>query len=168
MKTENPLLFHSPHEYRGFTINEFTKLERALDKHLLNKFFPNSSPSDQVCYQMHEVLLDRLTFDGKRTAVKGLLDQRELNSGFVKTKNNSFKHGKLIDEVRQLIEIRNYFAHYLMVVDNANSDSVLTLLQFRDSTKLIVYTQGDFEKLIHRILQATSDLLDLLSVEKGL
>ena len=113
---------------------------------------------------MHEVLLDRMTFDGKRTAIKGILDNRTLSEGFIKTKNNSFPHGKILEEVRQLIEIRNFFAHYLSAVDHAK-DTVITLVQFRDSTKLLEYTQQEFDDLVIRIKRATKDVILLIKPE---
>jgi hypothetical protein len=75
------VVLNSEHEYRGYLINEFTKLERALDKHLLFHFFPNDNVNSYVCYRMHEVLLDRLTFEGKRSAVKGILDNNAISAG---------------------------------------------------------------------------------------
>jgi len=158
------IILNSEHEYRGYLINEFTKLERALDKHLLFHFFPNDDVNSRVCYRMHEVLLDRMTFDGKRTAVKGILDNKSVSEGFIKTKNNSYPNGKLFDEVRQLIEIRNFFAHYLSVVSH-RKDTVIVLLQFRDSTKLFEYTQADFDDLVNRIVKATNDILGLIKPE---
>jgi len=160
------MILSSEHEYRGYLINEFTKLERALDKHLLLHFFPNNDANDKIHYRMHEVLLDRMTFDGKQTAVKGILDNKAISDGFIKGKNNSYPNGKLFEEVRQLIDTRNHFAHYLTVVDH--SDSVITLLQFRDNTKMLKYSQSDFDKLVIRIIKATSDILKLLPVGAGL
>jgi len=153
-------ILNSPHEYRGFIINEFTKLERALDKHLLFEFFDKGN--SYMHWKMHEILLDRLTFDGKRTAVKGILDNKATSEGFVKTKNNSYPNGKLFDEVRQLIEERNQFAHYSLVTDHANPGSVITLLKFRDNTKLLTYKQDDFDELVTRTIKATSDILKLI------
>ena len=79
-----PIILKNSSEYRGYLINEFTKLEVALDKHLLNNFF--SLTDYPNTYEMREVLLDRMTFDSKRTAVKGILDKKATLSGFIKTK----------------------------------------------------------------------------------
>jgi len=38
------IILNSVNEYRGYLINEFTMLERALDKHLLLYFFPMTIP----------------------------------------------------------------------------------------------------------------------------
>ncbi|WP_259070263.1 hypothetical protein HDF24_15020 [Mucilaginibacter sp. X4EP1] len=152
------IILSSNHEYRGYLINEFTKLEKAIDQHLLSNFFPLNK-FDKI-YEMHEVLLDRMTFDGKRTAVKGILDKRSISGGFMKTRNNSYPHGKLFDEIRQLIEFRNYFAHYLCVEDFG--EYTISLLQFRDRTTILRYSQEDFDSLVDRIIKATSDILSLL------
>ena len=155
------IILNSVNEYRGYLINEFTMLERALDKHLLLHFYPTDDANSRSHYRMHEVLLDRMTFDGKRTAVKGILDNKVISEGFKKTKNKSYPHSKILGEVRELIEIRNFFAHYLTVIDHAK-ETVITLLQFRDSTKLLQYTQQDFDELVERIMKATSDVLGLI------
>lgn len=150
---------NSSHEYRGYAINEFTKLEKALDQYILIYFIPHQNNMQSP---MHEIILDRLTFESKRTAVKSILDKKSDDTGFIKTKNNSYPYGKLFDEVRKLIDLRNNFAHFLDAYDSAEPKSVITLIKFRDKTDIIRYEQSEFDDLIFRIKKTTEDVLNLI------
>ncbi|MDB4922259.1 hypothetical protein [Mucilaginibacter sp.] len=135
-------------EYRGYFISEFAKLERAIDLFIAN-YFIQKNP--RLHNEIISVLIDRLSFDGKRTALKALLDlkypkiENIHNSGKVR----NFK--KLLDEIGKSSRIRNYYAHYFSV-DYSNFPQVaIALVQFRDSVNIIIYKKNEFDKQIQDI-----------------
>jgi hypothetical protein len=104
------------------------------------------------------IILDRLTFESKRTALKTLLDVKAIKSGFVKTNSNSFPTSKLIEEIRLVNFERINFAHYVHMVPWSKDDSIITLVEHRDSIKFKSYTLEKFNKIIERIQKATDEV----------
>ena len=129
--------------HRGRIIDCFTRLELNIDEYLV-RYFDVQNITDFKC-----VILDRLTFEAKRTSLKAILDKKALEGGFIKTKNNSYPHSKMIEQLRRLIDERNHFAHYLLSIPQEINDLYpVVLIEFRDSKSLIGYSQADINALI--------------------
>ncbi len=147
--------------YRGVVINTFTALERNMEMILTNHFV--SREDDTLRNQFVFVILDRMTFEAKRTSIKALVDQQSIKNNFVKTKNNSYPHGRLFDEIRQLQELRNNFAHFSIAIPSEKSENVIGLAGMRDRIDLNWYTRDDIEKINRRILKSADDLIALFT-----
>lgn len=152
--------FNNAHMLRGKFLNEYTFLEKAIEFCLISHFI--SDKDKQLMFV--EIVLDRMTFEAKRTALKALLDRKATDNGFIKTKNNKYPFGKLFDEIRILNDQRNCFAHYHLVLPPIDSQEnyVIGLSQYRDKLNYLLYTQELFDKWIVRIKNAESDLSDIL------
>ncbi|MGN6181869.1 MAG: hypothetical protein ACTHNW_21995 [Mucilaginibacter sp.] len=149
MNTSNYLKLHSPEEYRGFFIVEFAKLERSIDIYLSTYFIPNNPP---LSNDLIGILIDRIPVESKRTALKTLFDIKNESDLSNHKKTSTYK--KITESIRELIHIRNYFAHYhsVMISDKMKeSGMAIGLVQFRDSLKIHWYTESEFWKLIHKI-----------------
>lgn len=141
---------NSPDEYRGFFISEFAKMERSIDIYLATYFIPDNP---NVSNDLISILIDRLGFDNKRTALKVLFDIRNELDTSNHRKTSTFK--KIIDSCGELGRIRNSFAHYhsVMVTDKMKEDygTVIGLVQFRDSVKIIWHSRDDYFKIMDKI-----------------
>ncbi|MBW4888265.1 hypothetical protein KXQ82_00995 [Mucilaginibacter sp. HMF5004] len=146
------------HYLRGVLINEFSGLEKKIEKFIVSYFIDDKDKGNE----MSNIILDRLTFEAKRTSFKAILDKRSVENGFVKTKNNSYPESKFFDEIRRLNDHRIYFAHYVMVMPMAITDNVIGLAEFRDSVKIKWYTQEQFETLIGDIMIASNKIQALI------
>lgn len=157
------------HWYRGKYIFEFSLLEMAIDQCLLYRWLKGGSR--EAGSEFRGILLDRLTFEAKRTALKSLLDVDAKKAGFIKTKNNSYPNGNLFDRIRQLQEIRNYFAHYFSfslpngISQNGDPmDYIICLAENRNYevgvTNMIHYSQKQFDDLINEIQEIGNKVSD--------
>ncbi len=89
----------NPNEYRGYFIHEFAKLEYEIDYYLAN-FFVGPTPLQNP---LISILIDRIPFENKRTAIKALLDfQYPKQNG-----KKSPRFGKMLDEIGKYARIRN-------------------------------------------------------------
>ena len=140
------------HYLRGLLINEFSGLEKKIESYITTYFLGNS---DKIT-DFSNIILDRLTFEAKRASFKAIFDKMSVESGFVKTKNNSFPESKFFDEIRRLNDHRNYFAHYLMVMPTEITDRVIGLAEFRDGVKIKWYTLKEYENLMAEIVKASN------------
>jgi DNA-directed RNA polymerase subunit L len=144
---------------RGTIINEFNKLEKTIEYHLANHMqVPNEKRGDFM-----NIILDRLTFEGKRTSLRALNEKIETVKGFNKTKNNSYPNSKLFEEIRLLNDERNHFAHYLINHPTSNK-GVIGLTEFRDNYKVIWYSEDqifDITERIHKAIQNINDLFEI-------
>lgn len=109
-------------------------------------------------------ILDRLTFEAKRTAFKGLLDKKATEDGFIKTKSNSWVHGKLIDNIKKLNDQRVYFAHYYLAYPRPHGKYVICLVEYRDTLKSHDYSEEQMDLLIAEIKKVAKDIEDLRNV----
>ena len=141
---------NTPDEYRGYFISEFAKLERSIDLYLATYFVPADG---SVIYDLIAILIDRLGFENKRSALKALFDIKNENDTSNHKKTSTYK--KIIDACGELARIRNCFAHYhsVMVSDKMKEQTktVIGFIQFRDSLKTIWYNQDQFDELIGKI-----------------
>jgi len=151
----------NPNEYRGYFITQFAKLERSIDVYLAEYFLLNNINGVN---EIIEVLIDRITFESKRTALKVLLDKKHASNTDPKKRGNPYK--KLLDELRKTAEVRNWFAHYHLVVTNHDKNLVIGLLQFRDSTNIKSYTHAQFEKLIDDIEISRQVIIKLIETNR--
>jgi hypothetical protein len=152
---------NSGYYYRGVVINTFTSLERNMEMILTNHFIVQEDATLET--QFVFVILDRMTFESKRTSIKSLVDQKSIENNFIKTKNNSYPHGKLFDEIRQLQELRNNFAHHSIAIPNEETDHVIGLAGMRDKIDIVWYTRDEIDKINRRILKASEDLVILFN-----
>ncbi|HTD97992.1 MAG TPA: hypothetical protein VK668_01845 [Mucilaginibacter sp.] len=145
------------HYYRGNLINKFSGFEKAVEYFIGNYFMAGNLKLNE----MMNVLLDRMTFESKRTAFKAILDKKELDKGFIKTKNNSFHHSEFFNEIRLLNDQRNYFAHYVLVISSEAKDKIIGLAEFRDSMNIIWYSLPEYNAIIHRVYTVTEKVRKL-------
>jgi hypothetical protein len=151
------IILSTEYEYRGYFISEFAKLERAIDVYLATYFVPDNP---NVSHDLIAILIDRLGFENKRTALRALFDIKNSLDTSNHKKTPIFK--KIIDECGELARIRNYFAHYhpVMITDKMKNenDIVIGLVQFRDSLKIIWYNKTQFSDLIDKITLTRSTI----------
>jgi hypothetical protein len=142
------------HFYRGLFISRFATLEKSIDIYLAAEFSERGKIEG-----LSQIIIDRLTFENKRTALRTILDKKSIADGFKKTNSKSFPSGKFIEELRILQMHRNYFAHYHTSVNTAQPDSLISLIEFRDSRTILHYNQEKLFGLIERIDEAVAKLV---------
>lgn len=144
IEKENMLLFHF---HRGQFISEFASLEKFIDMFLTKYFTGKEEYKD-----FNNIILDRLTFEMKRQSLNTILSNLELSNGFVKTKKNSFSHNKLMDNLVKLNNIRNKFAHSMVVnVADKNANYAMALVSFRDDVNVTYYSPKEYDNLLMMI-----------------
>lgn len=155
------------HHYRGKFISHFTSLENNIEYFLINYFIPEKrNGSYKKRGEFREIVIDRMTFEAKRTSMRSIVDSFSETVGeFIKTKNNSYPHSKLFDEIRLLNDQRNYFAHYgnevYLTEDFVLDDFVIGLAERRDKKQTRKYTLSDFNSLIERLNKAAEAVNNL-------
>ncbi|WP_374949454.1 hypothetical protein [Mucilaginibacter sp.] len=130
--------------YRGEILHECIILEKDIDLSVVMHF--TQSPSH--FNDMHELIMDRMTFDQKIGIIQELLNRRSLDSLMVKRKE------KLIKELRYVKEVRNKFAHRPMFVGYQEDEKIpkeFKMITYRDGINHIPFTKNDFELCIKRI-----------------
>ncbi|RWY53956.1 hypothetical protein [Mucilaginibacter gilvus] len=145
------------HYLRGLLINEFSGLEKKIERFIVTYFLGDSNMQNE----MSDVLLDRLTFEAKRASFKSIIDKRSVKNGFKKSKNNKYPESALFDEIRRLNDHRIYFAHYIMVMPSTIDENIIGLAEFRDSVKILWYSEKEYQKLIADI-NRVSDKIELM------
>lgn len=156
---------NTPNEYRGYFISKFATLERSIDLYLASYFI---SRDTNLMHDLVSILIDRLSFENKRSALKALFDIRNEKDTSNHKKTGIFK--KIIDACGELARIRNYFAHYhsVLVSDTMKNDGiVIGLVQFRDSIKIIWYSESQFDSLMEKIDKTNQGIINLMN-DKGL
>jgi len=146
--------------YRGTVINSFTTLERTIEQILTSHFITNKKKINDFVY----IILDRMTFESKRTSLKALNEKREKFKGFMKTKNNRYPNSKIFEEIRLLQEERNQFAHFTIMIPIEETNYVIGLAYLRDGFVPKWYTLEDIENLNNRIAEATNKIRDLFNI----
>lgn len=138
--------------YRGKLIDEFCNLELEIERYLVRYFLDD--PDDRRA--LKNLILDRMTFEAKRTALKAMFDEQSIKNGFIKSNRNSYPNSDLLNEIRLLNDQRNYFAHYYLALplDDDCKNSVICLTEYRDGIKVHSYTEEKFESIIQRIKDA--------------
>ncbi len=145
------------HYYRRKFINEFNFLEKLIENYLIRHFQiigPNAE-------DFANIILDRLTFQSKKESFYALMNKKVTNQGFKKTNNNSYPHGKLFKDITEIQDERNAFAHYDLMIPIDYSKICIVLAEFRDSEKRHEYTFKEFEDLILKIKNTTTEVYKL-------
>lgn len=139
-----------PHYYRGYLLAQFAALEATIDVYIASYFIDSDKK-----YELMNVILNRLTFEAKRTALKTILDKK--SPDFVKTKNNTWPSSKFIEELRLLNNERNIFAHYVLTL-KVSETAIISLMEFRDKSQVVEYDWPKYESIVKRILAALKKL----------
>ena len=147
-------------QYRGEFITGFAKLERSLDLYLSTYFV--GVDSDRV-NNLIDIIIDRIPFGEKRNVLKLLIDKRD-NEDFKAGKhgNKKINHKTMLEEIRQLAVVRNYFAHYGIVhMPNMPPNIAIELFQHRDGNHIIKYTIDEFNNFISDMNRLSLELIKL-------
>jgi hypothetical protein len=157
-------LLTNPDEYRGLFISEFAELERSMDMFLADYFIPDDI---NCAIELITILIDRITFENKRTALRAVFERRDVLQKSV--------YKKLLEDIRKLSVIRNYFAHY-KTVDFDKSEVyypkikdkavVIGLVQLRDGSDDISYTNVDFYNEINKIRKCKEVINKIINEER--
>jgi hypothetical protein len=145
--------------YRGFLLKHFVLLEKFIEQNITN-FFIDNSQSKKIL--LRSVLLDRMTFEAKRTSLRHLFSMNDEKNGFIKTKNNTYPSSFIFNELRELNDIRNYCAHYYSMTP-INDNVVICLVEFRDSPTVYEYTVSDINDIIERMDSITLEIVKYIS-----
>ena len=148
----------NPNEYRGYFITEFARLERIIDVYLARSF----ANTEHHMNLLISVLIDRINFEGKATALKTLLDRKNVWDEFQNDRHDKKIYRKITDGLRSVSQRRNYFAHYHILDVVHDKNIVIGLIQFRDSTNLITFTHEQFENLVAEIMNLKKQIISLL------
>jgi hypothetical protein len=140
--------------YRGLLISRFATLEKSLDYYLASQFTSRDNIAD-----LTNIIIDRLTFENKKTALKAILDKKSSANGFVRTNTKSFPSGKFIEELRSLQFQRNCFAHYHLSTNIDEPSSIISLIEFRDSKSILHYTKTKYYNILKRMDEAISKII---------
>jgi hypothetical protein len=160
MESFNPAQYKSDSEwYRGNFISEFSGLEMAIERLLITYFIKDGFKKVEFV----EIILDRLTFEAKRTSAKVIAEKQCIKTGFIKTGKNSWPFKKLFDEINSLNSHRISFAHYRDTIPSSFNDSVIGLISNRDSSKVIWYTKIKYNEHIRHIRKCKQQILDMES-----
>jgi hypothetical protein len=149
---------HDSYYYRGKLLDTFNALEKMIENYLVDYFWPGNQFKAN---QLQGIILDRLTFEAKRTSLRAILERRATDNGFVKTKNNSYPDSKFLDEIRLLNDERNYFAHYYLLTPSAPDGTIICLAEFRDQGRYIDYTEDQYNSIIYRMSDALIKILEM-------
>lgn len=141
---------------RGLVIARFCSLEYCIVDNLTTLF----SDDPQQEKDMLEVLIERMSFEEKRQALKQMLQRRnEVNNTDLKN-----DYIQLMNEIQKLIVIRNRFAHYPTAkVFDLKSQYVITLKKYKDGIDYLKFTQDDIDDLLNKISNAEHKLFILLT-----
>lgn len=125
---------------RGLVITQMAGLEKAVDTYISNYF--TADTSKQV--ELFVLLLDRMTFDGKRTAFEAILKKNNTPTDYKKT------YKGMIEDLRKLIVKRNQFAHFIFDEHTEIEEKqhhVIGLMEFRNTVNTIWYSEEDISKI---------------------
>jgi hypothetical protein len=103
------------------------------------------------------IILDRLTFEAKKTALRAMMDQKSIQDGFIKGKK-AYPSKKLIDELTYLNNEGVAFAHYVAVIPWTPDNTILTLYENRDKMKPRTYSKEKLQEILQRIVDATNTI----------
>jgi hypothetical protein len=147
-------------KWRGNIISRFNQLEGTLGFVLAHYFLKG----DEKLTELLNSIIDRLSFEQKRSSLKAIIDKIDVKDGFKKTKNNSWPSNKNFDRIRRLNDQRNYFAHYEDVSFRGKHNKVIGLTMRRDevSPKIISYTKDELNSIIKDINECEQYLVSYL------
>jgi len=155
-------LLQTPDYYRGLFISRFALLEMFIDTFICRYFELDDKKSKDLVF----MLLNRMTFEAKRTTIKTILERHFEKKGFVKTKNNKWPFADVLNEIRLLNDHRICFAHYATNGGNSTEDNLIELVEYRDKMKTIIYSKVEYDKIIRRTSKVYAQLLGLIDYDK--
>ncbi|HWZ02014.1 MAG TPA: hypothetical protein VNX40_00315 [Mucilaginibacter sp.] len=146
-----------PHYYRGLFISKFSMVELFMDAAICFYFTRDEEMAKDLIF----MVINRLTFESKRTAFKAILEKISIADGFKKTKNNKWPYSELLNEIRLLNDHRIYFAHYAIFGGKSTDENVIELMEYRDQKKRIIYSKAEYYKLIKRLGNVISQVMKI-------
>lgn len=150
----NDLVERSMH-YRGVILHKCIILEQEIEDIIIKYFVSDFGKH----IDMHEIIIDRMTFDGKIAAFEELLKRNiSPEDQFDKV------YGKLFSELRYLKDIRNKFAHYNIDMSFSRKQKMpkeFSLISYRNGAKAKVFSKGDFDQFNTRIAKCIEELIKL-------
>lgn len=147
--------------FRGTILNECIFLEKALDDFIAKDI----SLDEKVQVRIFQILLDRMTFEGKITAFNWILDDGQNLAGFIKSKKNGYPHKRLIEDIKRIKNERNYFAHYpaWLQSEAIQYHPNVGFINFRDKTKIEWYNTERITKLLELISKTKREIYKMIS-----
>lgn len=149
---------HPSHALRGIVINVATILEKSIDSYISKYLSSIEEKQNEIYY----FLLDRMTYEGKRTAFEAILKKNNTQEEFKRTSK------KLIDDIRKVIYQRNYFAHFLInfdPIEAVNHPGEIGFIEFRDGEKTVWYSR---EKMIKFVELTNKCILEIQNLTDNL
>lgn len=148
---EHLLYIENANKWRGDIISRFNQLEGTLGFVMAHYFLRGNSKLSELLNSV----IDRLSFEQKRTALKAIVDKIDVKNGFVKTKSNKWPSNEYFDRIRRLNDHRNYFAHYSLVAFMGKHDKVIGLEERRDviSSKVKAYTEKELQGIVAEMVE---------------
>ncbi len=138
MRTELQTLIDRCIHYRGYILNRCTILESDIELYVLYHF----SSTKNVLIDLHQTVLQKLTFDAKISTFQEILNRNVGDEIFEK------KYSKLFIELRYIKDVRNKMAHWPMFVGYKSNEKIpkeFSLISYYNSMENKPYTKGDFE-----------------------
>jgi hypothetical protein len=146
------------YKYRGQIISEFSGMEKAIELMISRYFFETNTYNTS---NFKEIILDRLTFEGKRTALRVIFLNNAIKNGFKPSQTKSHPDKELFEEIRKLNDERVRFAHHCVVIPSNYNGSVIGLADTRDNMKANFYTKEEIENILKRIREVNIKLLKI-------
>ncbi|MBD1364462.1 hypothetical protein IDJ77_11640 [Mucilaginibacter sp. ZT4R22] len=149
--------------FRGTILNQTVILEKAIDQYISKYLTPDVNKQNEII----SLLLDRMNFEGKRTTLRAILEKKDLENNIVKTKNKPSKNKPLLESIRQINDLRNYMAHYLVLTIGealTKFPEEIGFIEFRDSVKVHWITNEVFIDNVREI-QEISKLISSMTTK---
>lgn len=146
--------------YRGTILHECIILEKTIDDFIAKDI----SLDEEVGVRVFQILLERMTFDSKITAMSAIMDDAQRIAGFIKTKKGRYPHADLIKNIKTIKDERNYFAHQPAWIrpDVLDHYPSVAFVNFRDTAKIEFYDQTRVSKLIELIHGVVKEIEELI------
>jgi hypothetical protein len=151
----------TPHEYRGFFIEVFAKMEASMNDYISIYYFNKDA---DLLLDFQFLILERFSFGDKKEILRLLLN-RKSEADFISRKfgNHKRNYGKLIEKIAELGRIRNQFAHYGLAVQTKYQDTVINLMKFRDNPEIISISKDTYFGYIDKMEEYTLKLIQLMN-----
>lgn len=148
--------------FRGSVLNECIFLEKAIDDFIAKDI----SPDEKIQTRIFQILLDRMTFEGKITAFSAILDDAQDKAGFIKTRKTGYPHKELIDNIKRIKNERNYFAHYVawLQPEALKFYPNVGFINFRDKGVIEWYNEENVMALIALIHKVVKEIYKMIGI----
>ena len=141
--------------YRGTILHRCTYLEKEIELYMLHHF---SSPKN-VISDIGEVIMPKISFDGKISCFQEILKRNVGDDVFSK------KYEKLFSELRYVKDVRNKMAHWPMYTNYGETEKIpkeFSLINFYNSIDIKPFTKGDFDQFTKRLHKCREIIYELL------